>query len=88
LGVRQPLFDQRLWFFNFTPILHGVWPILTIVGHTKWAMGIGDIKIEMFVKNQWEGGALKDVIFVPTLGKRLFSISTTTHKDIFALYTK
>ncbi len=51
-------------------------------------MGIGDIKIEMFVKNQWEGGALKDVMFVPTLGKSLFSISTTTHKDIGALYTK
>jgi hypothetical protein len=83
-----PLFDQSLWFFNFTPILHGVWPIQEIVGHTKWAMGIGDIKIKMFVKILWEGGVLKDVMFVLALGRSLFSISTIAHKDIDALYTK
>jgi hypothetical protein len=83
-----PLFDQRSWFFNFTPILHGIWPIQEIVKHIKWAMGIGDIKIKMFVKIQWEGGKLKDVMFVPTLEKNLFSILAIAHKDIDVLYTK
>jgi hypothetical protein len=51
-------------------------------------MGIGDIKIEMFVKNQWEGGVLKDAMFVLMLGRSLFSILTIAHKDIDVLYTK
>jgi hypothetical protein len=68
--------------------LHGVWLIQEIVGHTKWAMGIGDIKIKMFVKILWEGGVLKDVMFVPTLGRNLFPILTIAHKVIDVLYTK
>jgi hypothetical protein len=79
-----PLSNQRSWFFNFTPILHGVWPIQEIAKDTKWAMGIGDIKIKMFVKIQWEGGVLKDFMFVLALGRSLFSISVIAHKDIDA----
>ena len=59
-----------------------------VAGHTTFVEGIGDIPIEIYVRNQWKHGLLTDVLYVPTLQRNLFSVSSAAFKNVDTLYTK
>jgi hypothetical protein len=80
--------DQCSWFTNFTEVPAGTWPVQAVGGHTTFVAGIGDILIEINIRNQWECGMLTDVLYVPTLQCNLFSISSAAFKNVNTLYTK
>lgn len=80
--------DQRSWFTNFTTVHPGTWPVQAVGGHTTFVEGIGDIPIEINIRNQWERGVLTDVLYVPTLQRNLFSVSLAACKNVDTLYTK
>lgn len=82
------MFDQGQWFTNFTAVLENTWPVQAVAGHTTFVEGIGDIPIEIFIRNQWEQGMLTNVLFVPTFQRNLFSISSAAFKNVDTLYTK
>lgn len=46
--------DQCSWFTNFTEVPAGTWPVQAVGGHTTFVAGIGDILIEINIRNQWE----------------------------------
>lgn len=87
-GSSHHMTDQRSWFSTFTSVPVGTWPVQAVAGHTTFVEGYGDIDIEIFIQNQWERGILKDVLFVPTLRRNLFSISSAALKNVNTLYTK
>ena len=87
-GSSHHMSDQRLWFTKFTAVPAGTWPIQAVAGHTAFVEGIGDIPIEIFIRNQWEQGLLTNVLYVPTLQRNLFSVFFATFKDVDTLYTK
>ena len=86
-GSPHHMSDQRSWFTNFTAVPVGTWPVQSVAGHTTFVEGFGDIAIEIFIRNQWERGVLTDVLFVPTLHRNLFSVSSAALKNINTLYT-
>ena len=87
-GSSHHMSDQRHWFTNFTTVPAGTWPVQAVAGHTAFVEGIGDIPIEICIRNQWEQGMLTDVLYVPTLQRNLFSVSSAAFKNIDTLYTK
>ena len=87
-GSSHHMSDQRSWFINFTAVPAGTWPVQAVGGHTAFVEGIGNILIEAYVRNRWEPGMLTDVLYVPTLQRNLFSISSAAVKNIDTLYTK
>ena len=86
-GSSHHMSNQRSWFTNFTTVPVGTWPVEAVVGHTTFVEGFGDIGIEIFIHYQWERGVLTDILFVPTLQRNLFSVSSATLKNINTLYT-
>ena len=87
-GSSHHMSDQRSLFTNFTAVHAGTWPVQTVGGHTTFVEGIGDIPIEIYIRNQWERGMLTDVLYVPTLHRNLFSVSSAAFKNVDTLYTK
>ena len=87
-GSSHHMSDQRSWFTNFTPVHPGTWPVQAVGGHTTFVEGIGDIPIEINIRNQWERGLLTDVLYVPTLQRNLFSVSSAACKNVDTLYNK
>ena len=87
-GSSHHMFDQRAWFTNFTAVPAGTWPVQAVAGHITFVEGIGDIPIEIYIRNQWEHGLLTDVLYVPALQKNLFSVSSAAFKNVDTLYTK
>jgi hypothetical protein len=60
-----------------------------IASHFKWVKDIGDIKIQIFIDNQWElHGVLKDILFILIFKRNLFLMLVATIKDIETLHTK
>jgi hypothetical protein len=60
-----------------------------IASHFKRVKGIRDIKIQIFINNQWElHGVLKDILFVFIFKRDFFLMLVTTIKDIETLHTK
>ena len=49
---------------------------------------IGNILIEIYIRNQWERAMLIDVLYVPTLQINLFFVSSASFKNVETLYTK
>ena len=49
---------------------------------------IGNILIEIYIRNQWERAMLIDVLYVPTLHINLFFVSSASFKNVETLYTK
>ena len=66
----------------------GTWPVQVVGGHTTFVEGIGNIPIEINIRNQWERGLLTHVLYVPTLQRNLFYVSSPTCKNVDTLYTK
>ena len=66
----------------------GTWPVQVVGGHTTFVEGIGNIPIEINIWNQWECGLLTHVLYVPTLQRNLFYVSSPTCKNVDTLYTK
>ena len=87
-GSSHHMTDQRSWFTNFTTVLAETWPVQAVGGHTTFVGGIGDISIEIYIRNQWEQGTLTDILYVPTLQRNLFSVSSAAFKNVDTLYTK
>ena len=87
-GSSHHMSDQRHWFTNFTTVPAGTWPVQVVAGHTTFVEGIGDIPIEIYIRNQWEHGMLTDVLYVPTLQRNLFSVSSAAFKNVDTMYTK
>jgi hypothetical protein len=50
-GSSHHMSDQRLWFTNFTAVPAGTWLVQAVAGHTAFVEGIGDIPIEIFIRN-------------------------------------
>jgi hypothetical protein len=86
-GSSHHMTDQRSWFTNFNAVPAGTWPVQAVGGHTTFVEGIGDIPIEIHIRNQWERGMLTDVLYVPTLQRNLFSVSSAAFKNVDTLYT-
>lgn len=50
-GSSHHMSDQRSWFSNFTSVHPGTWPVQAVGGHKTYVEGIGDIHIEMKIRN-------------------------------------
>ena len=87
-GSSHHMSDQRSWFTNFSAVHPGTWPVQAVGEHTTFVEGIGDIPIEVRIRNQWEPALLTDVLYVPTLQRNLFSVSSAACKNVNTLYNK
>jgi hypothetical protein len=79
---------QCSWFTNFTTVRTGTWHVQAEAGHTTFVEKIGDIAIEIYIRNQWERGILIDVLYVLSLQRNILYVSSTTFKNVDTLYIK
>lgn len=80
--------DRREWFTNFESIDHGRWPVTVADNHNIWVRGRGDILIDRHINGVYVQGVLKNVIYIPEIGRNLFSVGlvsesgTSFHSEI------
>jgi transposase InsO family protein len=88
-GCTQHMTDQRSWFTTFRLLTQeGSQPVEGIGGVAIHAVGIGDILVSVKVKDDVTTSVLTDVLFVPNLGRSLFSCYRAAQKNIFTLHMK
>jgi hypothetical protein len=87
-GCTQHMTDQRSWFTTFSPLHGSSQSMEGIGGVAVHAIGIGDILISVKVKDGVNTAILTDVLFVPNLGRSLFSCYRAAQRNIFTLHMK
>lgn len=53
-----------------------------------YARGRGDIQVKTFVNGQWEPHMILDVLYIPAIGKNLFSLGAAADKGVSARIEK
>ena len=84
-GSSHHMTDQSSWFTNFTAVPAGTWPVQAVDGHTTFVEGTSDIPIDIYIRKQWERDMLTDVLYVPTIQRNFFSVSSAAFKNIDTL---
>jgi hypothetical protein len=88
-GCTQHMTDQRSWFATLRPLTtSSSQPIEGIGGVALYTVGIGDILVNVKIKDVVHTAVLTDVLFVPNLGRSLFSCYRAAQKNIFTLHMK
>ena len=81
-GATEHMSKERHWFTDFQPIAHGVYPVRSAnkVQEPMFCRGKGNITVRSQVGKKWITLVLTDVLYVPDLGRNLFSIREATKK--------
>ena len=85
-GCREHMVEDCTFFIVYRDLTN-TRPVEVIGRIQLQAVGVGDIMIRIQLTKGFIFGALKDVLYVPKLGRNLFSSYAATQKKIFTLYT-
>lgn len=70
--------DQRVMLVNFKAIEPGTWTVSGIGDNRLTVLGQGDVEFSSLAEGVTHVGTIKEVLYVPGLGKNLFSIVSAT----------
>lgn len=81
-GATEHMCAVRSWFKDFTPIPEGVYPVRAASKCQKpmFCLGRGTVVVRSQVGSKWINLALTDVLYIPDLGRNLFSLRVVTTK--------
>lgn len=85
-GCTEHMAADRTFFTVYRDLID-IRPVEGIGGIQLQAVGVGDIHIKIHLPEGDTFGVLKDVLFVPKLGRNLFSSYAAAQKKIFTLHT-
>lgn len=77
-GASQHMSSQKNLFQDFAPITSGTYPIRIANKSVMQCMGIGSLHLRSKVGKKWSSITLLNVLFVPELGRNLFSVSAAS----------
>ena len=77
-GATDHMTSQRNLFCDFEPIPLGTYPVRAANGSVMYCTGVGTIDLLGHDGKKWKPLSLKSVLFVPDLGRNLFSIRAAT----------
>ena len=77
-GATEHMCAEKDWFYEFKPVAEGTYPISQANKDVMFCHGIGSIAIRSQVDGKWHSLTLKDVLYVPDLGRNLFSLRQAT----------
>lgn len=85
-GCTEHMAEDRTFFTTYRDLTNSR-PVKGIGGLQLQAVGVGDILIKIQLTEGFTFGVLKDVLYVPKLGRNLFSSYAAAQKKIFTLHT-
>lgn len=86
-GCTEHMCQDRTAFSTFTDILHECRHVQGIGGAMLQVHGIGDVIIKIQGTPEITHGILKGVIYVPDLGRNLFSTYVAAQRKMYTLHT-
>lgn len=83
-GASEHMSHLRGWFSSFKDLGPNDMPIYVGNNAVIYARGRGDIEVDTLVSGQWEPHTIRDVLYVPDIGKNLFSLGAAADKGVTA----
>jgi hypothetical protein len=86
-GATQHMTGQKSWFVSYVDTARKNQTMIGIGGQEHPIAGIGTINVMIKLGDKWEKNQLREVLYVPNLGRNLFSISRAARHGVNTLYT-
>ena len=86
-GASEHMCAQKDWFIEFTPLTPGTFPVTIANKSVMQSLGIGIVAVRSKVEGKWITITLGNVLYVPDLGRNLFSISSASRNKAMVLLT-
>ena len=84
-GASQHMTSHREWFTEFTPIARGELAVTVGNNEVVYALGRGNVPVEADVGQDVLRHSLTNVLYLPGIGRKLFSLGASADKNVNAI---